>query len=335
MKQFIRNMLCGAGIGVAIIVPGMSGGSIAVITRIYEDIIENISMLFKDFKKSFMFLLPVVIGLILGLGIVFFPIKFALQYAPFPTVMLFAGLIIGTLPFQFKDGLHAGFRPQYILSILIPMAIIIGIGFIPGMGSADLSMTMPNWQYFAVFAMGILAAAAFVIPGVSGSMMLLIFGYYSPIMDLFTGAQGTAGHCILVLVILLCGAIVGFFCVARLMKFFLNRFPRGSYWAITGFIVGSIATMFIIFPSNYPDAVYDTVQISCAVVLFIVGAVGGFLLTFFASRWKENPLLPAKKAKLEQMKSQMDGDTQEITSTEDIPATDLPAKRKHALHHTK
>ncbi|MCD8293851.1 MAG: DUF368 domain-containing protein [Clostridia bacterium] len=335
MKQFIRNLLCGAGIGVAIIVPGMSGGSIAVITRIYSDIIENISNLFKNFRKSFMFLLPVLIGLVAGLVIVYFPIKYALEYAPFPTVMLFAGLIVGTLPFQFKDGFHAGFKPQYVLSILIPAAIIVGIGFIPGMGSADLSAEMPTWQYFAVFGMGILAAAAFVVPGVSGSMMLFIFGYYSPILDLFIGAEGTVGHCILVLVILACGAIVGFFCVARLMKFFLDRFPRGSYWAITGFIVGSIATMFLIFPSSYPDVVYDLTQVSCGIALLLVGAVGGFLLTFYASRWKENPLLPAKKAKLEKMKSQTDAQEGNIQSVPAATDAEITKKKKHATHHAK
>ncbi|MCD8286652.1 MAG: DUF368 domain-containing protein [Clostridia bacterium] len=336
MNKFVKNLLCGAGMGVAIIVPGMSGGSVAAITRIYEGIIESISNLFKDFKKSFMFLLPVIIGVVAGLVIVFFPIRLALQYAPFPTMMLFAGLIIGTLPFQFKDGLHAGFKPQYIASILIPMAVIIGIGFIPGMGSADLSMDMPTWQYVAVFAIGILVAAAFMVPGISGSMILFILGYYSPILDLFTGAQGTAGHCILVLVILLVGALIGIFCVARLMKVFLNRFPKGSYWAITGFIVGSIVTMFVVFPSDYPDAVYDTMQISCAVALIVVGLVGGFLLTFYASKWQDKPLLPAKKAKLEQMKAKMDGTVHDVESTPDGPAAELPAeKKKHAAHHTK
>ncbi len=335
MKQFIRNLLCGAGIGVAIIVPGMSGGSIAVITRIYSDIIENISLLFKQFKKSFMFLLPVLIGLLAGLVIVYFPIKYALEYAPFPTVMLFAGLIIGTLPFQFKDGLHAGFKPQYIVSLIVPAAIIISVGFIPGMGTADLSETMPTWQYFAVFGMGILAAAAFVVPGVSGSMMLFIFGYYSSVLGLFNGEQGSAAHCILVLVILLCGAIIGFFCIARLMKFFLDRFPKGTYWCITGFIVGSIATMFIIFPSNYPDAVYDALQISLAIVLFVMGAVGGFLLTFYASKWKENPLLTKKKAKLEKMKAQMDGTTEDVVSAENLPDISSADAEKQEANSTK
>lgn len=105
IKEFFKNTGLGAAIGVAMIIPGVSGGTIAVLFKVYDRLINAISDLRRDFKNSFMFLLPIVIGALLGIAALYFPLKYAIQYAPIPTILLFAGLMLGSCPKLFKDTL--------------------------------------------------------------------------------------------------------------------------------------------------------------------------------------------------------------------------------------
>ena len=143
IKNFFLNIARGAGIGVAMIIPGVSGGTVAVLLNIYDKIIDAINSLRKEFKKSVLFLLPILLGAALAVCAAYFPLKYALKYAPLPTVLLFAGLMTGSLPKTLKDGIKKGFKKINIASVLIPLAVVIGICFIPGLGDADLSADMP------------------------------------------------------------------------------------------------------------------------------------------------------------------------------------------------
>ena len=96
-KNFLVRILCGFGIGFAFIVPGISGSAMAVLFGIYEDMIKSVSDIFKNFKKSFMFLLPIAIGVGLSVLCMIKPITWALEKSLFITIMLFAGFIIGGL----------------------------------------------------------------------------------------------------------------------------------------------------------------------------------------------------------------------------------------------
>ena len=109
VKNFFADMARGAVIGVAMIIPGVSGGTLAVLMNVYDKLINAISNLRKDFKNSFMLLLPVLLGAGLALIAAYFPLKYALKYAPLPTVLLFAGLMAGSCPMLIKDGIKKGF----------------------------------------------------------------------------------------------------------------------------------------------------------------------------------------------------------------------------------
>ena len=97
-KNFFLNVLRGAVIGISMIIPGVSGGTLAVLMNVYDKLINAISDLRRDFKNSFTFLLPIALGAVLGIVAMYYPLKFALTYAPFPTVLLFIGLMAGSLP---------------------------------------------------------------------------------------------------------------------------------------------------------------------------------------------------------------------------------------------
>ena len=283
-REFLINVAKGAAIGIAMIIPGVSGGTLAVMLKIYDKIIDSISGLRKHFKESVLFLLPIVIGAVLAFAAAYFPLTLALEHYPFPTMLLFAGLMAGSLPKLFKDCKATGFKKIDVALILIPFALVIGICFIPGMGDVDLSENMPWFQYILVPIIGVLASCALVVPGISGSMLLMIFGYYSPVLGLFKDVFVTHLHALSVLGCFALGVIVGFFTIAKIMQLLLKHFPRATGWAIFGFVVGSIPAIVVAFFSEYGADYLDAVSISVAVILFILGAIGTYFLAAYAEK---------------------------------------------------
>lgn len=288
VKEFFKNFGLGAGIGVAMIIPGVSGGTIAVLFNVYDKLIGAISELRKDFKNSFFFLLPIVLGALVGIAAMFFPLKYAIEYVPLPTILLFAGLMIGSLPKLFKDTRKNGFKLTDIVSIVLPFLVVVGLGCVSVLGvkgimpylEADLTAGMPVWGYFVLILIGALASCALVVPGVSGSLLLLIFGYYQPILDTISALLTDFGHSVLVLVLFAVGLIVGFFTIAKLMKLLMKKFPRGTGWAIFGFVIGSIPAIFM--TKEFITAPVDGVQIAIGAILCLAGVIASYALATFA-----------------------------------------------------
>lgn len=277
-------MVRGGVIGFAVIIPGVSGGTLAVIMNVYDKLIDAISNLRRDFKNSFMFLLPIVLGIGIAVAAMYFPLKFALDNAPFPTVMLFAGLMLGSCPKIVKDGLKNGFKPVNIASLLIPLGVVIAICFIPGLGEADLSASMPVYGYFLLILIGALASCALVVPGVSGSMLLLIFGYYNAIFDTVSALKTYFGHSLLVLALFAVGLVIGFFSIAKIMKLLLSKLPRGTNCAIIGFVLGSIPAILITYNGNFPEFTYSTLSVAhivVGIVLCLLGIIASYALTAY------------------------------------------------------
>lgn len=270
-------MLKGGAIGVAMIIPGVSGGTIAVLLKIYDRLIDAIGNLAKDFINSVKFLLPVLLGAAVALVIAYFPLQYALKYAPLPTVLLFAGLMLGSCPKTLKDAKSNGFQPLDLLSLSLPFLFVIGICFIPGMGAVNLGQDMAAIQYFLLILIGVVASCALVVPGISGSMLLMLLGYYSPILDSVSGVFTSPLHYLAVLALFAVGLVAGFFTIAKLMQYLLKRFPRATYWAIAGFVLGSVPAVVIAF--DYASSPVDGLQIGLGIGLCILGAVGAFLFT--------------------------------------------------------
>ena len=284
IKNFFLDAAKGAAIGVAMIIPGVSGGTLAVLLNIYDKLIGAISNILKDFKNSIKILAPILLGAVVAVVAAYFPLKFALNHAPFPTVMLFAGLMVGSCPKMVKEGIKNGFKKLDILSFILPLLLVIGICFIPNLGSADLSKDMPIYGYFLLILIGMIASCALVVPGISGSMLLLILGYYSGIFDTVSLLKTDFGHSALVLLTFAVGIIIGFFSIAKLMKFLLGKFPRATNWAIMGFVAGSIPAIFLTYNNNFPDFVYSSLSVAHIVVgcvLCVLGIIATFVLTEF------------------------------------------------------
>lgn len=286
VKEFFKSFGMGAGIGVAMIIPGVSGGTIAVLFNVYDKLICAISDLRRDFKNSFFYLLPIVLGALVGLAAMYFPLKYAIEYAPMPTILLFAGLMVGSFPKLFKDTYKNGVKWTDIFAVILPVIFVVGICFIPSLGQADLTPDMPVWGYFVLIAIGAVASCALVVPGVSGSLLLLILGYYRPVLDSVSALTTNFGHSLLVLALFAVGLVVGFFTIAKLMKFLMKKFPRGTGWAILGFVFGSIPAIFL--TEEFTTAPVDGVQIAIGAILCLAGVIASYALSAYAESRKRN-----------------------------------------------
>jgi putative membrane protein len=245
-KGFFRDILAGVCIGIAFIIPGFSVGSAAAILGVYERLIKGIAGIFKEFKKSIATLFPIALGLIIGICTLLFPIIYFLDKFPLPTVSLFVGLAIGGIPTMARR-VKGKANSTDIMILLSTLIGVVFLSLIPGATEVNL-IGLDLGGYLLLFLIGMVGACALVIPGISGSMLLLILGYYRPLVRLVTDhllRLNNVGISILVLGVCGLGMVVGFFLISVIMKILLEKYHRGTYFAIIGFIIGSLPTVYI------------------------------------------------------------------------------------------
>lgn len=276
----IKNILKGAVIGIANIIPGVSGGTMAVAMGIYDTLIHSLTHLFKEFKKSVMTLLPILFGAAVGIIGLSFLIEKMFNWIPMQTNLLFIGLILGGLPAMVVKVKGEKIKPGYIAACLIFFLIVVGsaaLGSAEGK-AADLSMSFVN--IVKLFGVGVVSSATMVIPGVSGSMMLMLMGYYNPLIEtvnafirslLAFDMEGIwAGFCVLCPAGI--GVVLGIFLIAKLIELVFEKFPFYAYWAIIGLIVAS------------PFAIVLLGTFGTITVLHILTSVVTFALGFIIAR---------------------------------------------------
>lgn len=282
MKDAIKNILKGAVIGVANIIPGVSGGTMAVSMGIYDKLIHCVTHILKEFKKSLKFLIPVGIGMVLALVGLSFVIEAAFEHFPAQTNLLFIGLILGGLPAILKKVKGNTIRLSHVVPAVVFFVLVVGLAALgSGEGNdADLSFNVLNVIKF--FGVGVIASATMVIPGVSGSMVLMLMGYYQPIIEtISTFVRALAAfdvpvllQCCGVLIPMGIGIVVGIVVIAKLIELVFEKWPLLAYWAIIGLIAAS--PIAIILMSEFGTITVITVLTS--VVTFVLGFAGAKLL---------------------------------------------------------
>lgn len=273
----IKNILKGMVIGLANIIPGVSGGTMAVSMGIYDKLIHCITHLFKEFKKSVLFLLPIFIGA--GLALVALPFVIEKMFASFPlqTNFLFIGLIIGGLPAIWGKVKGNRIGAGHIIVFLVFFAIVAGMAALGETEGNSVALDTGFLSMVKLFFVGIIAAATMVIPGVSGSMMLLLMGYYHPILETITyfirslivfDIHGiTRGLSLLVPAGI--GVVLGIFGIAKLVEIVFEKYPLYAYSAIIGLIVASPVA--ILLTAAIPA--FSVVNVLTSVVALAVGTV--------------------------------------------------------------
>ncbi len=248
----IKLILKGAMMGVANIIPGVSGGTMAVSMGIYDKIIHAATHLVSEFKKSMKLLLPIVLGMALGIVVLARILEYMFARVPLQTNLLFIGLIIGGLPAITKKVKGKTIRLGHILVCLLFFGVVAGLAMMGEQegAAADLSFNVIN--IVKLFGVGIVTSATMVIPGVSGSMMLMLMGYYNPILNEVNdfidnlvqfNVPGILDGC-KVLAPFGIGVVVGIFAIAKIIEIIFEKFPDHAYWAIIGLIVASPVAIF-------------------------------------------------------------------------------------------
>ena len=243
----IKNVLKGIVIGIANIIPGVSGGTMMVAMGIYDKLIHCITHLFSEFKKNVLFLAPIAIGMVIAIAGSSFGLTWLFEHFPIQTNLLFVGLILGGLPAIWKNVKGSKIRIGHVIAGVLFFALVVGMA---AMGesegaSADLSFSLAN--VLILFGVGIVASATMVIPGVSGSMVLMLMGFYYPVLntvkDFFTALAHLDFNGIFtgcgVLIPFGLGVVAGMFGIAKLVEIIFEKFPLYAYWAIIGLIVAS------------------------------------------------------------------------------------------------
>lgn len=273
----LKMILKGVVIGVANIIPGVSGGTMAVSMGIYDKIIHAATHLLSEFKKSMKVLIPILIGAALGLVVVARVIQIMFDKAPLQTNLMFVGLIVGGLPAMTKKVKGQSIRLPYIIACVLFFAFVVGLAAMGETEGAAADMTFNAINVVKLFGVGIVASATMVIPGVSGSMILMIMGYYNPILKevnrfidnlVSFNVPGLIDGCA-VLVPFGIGVVVGIFAIAKLIEIIFTKFPYVAYWAIIGLI---IASPFAILMMNSLGTI-SVVTVLTGIVALAVGIV--------------------------------------------------------------
>ena len=247
INNMLKNLIKGMMIGIANIIPGVSGGTLAVSMGIYNKLIHCITHIISEFKESIKFLLPIFAGAGIALIALTFVIQALFDYYPIPTNLLFIGLIIGGLPPVIdKVKGHSVTIGQIVAGILF-FTLVVGMALLGSDGSKEVSLDVNILTIIKLLFVGIIAAATMIVPGVSGSMVLLILGYYQPIIrqiTLFCTAlvsfdmQGLIDG-FLILFPFGLGVIIGILGIAKIIEIIFVKYPMHAYYAIIGLIAAS------------------------------------------------------------------------------------------------
>ena len=250
----IMDILRGIVIGIANVIPGVSGGTMAVSMGVYDKIIGAVSGLFRHFKKSVLILLPLAVGM--GIGIVGFGylLRYLLENHTLATCLTFVGLILGGMPIlwvSFRESwakkAKKGAPVGEVLCFLLLLAFGVGMALLQGGDEAIKTLTLDPGTALLLAALGLIASATMVIPGVSGSMVLMVLGYYNTILNLVTGCVDglLAGdwalifHNVLLLAPFCVGVALGIFGIAKIIEYLFNNFPSQTFAGIMGLILSS------------------------------------------------------------------------------------------------
>ncbi len=280
--NFLFDIIKGMLIGVANIIPGVSGGTMMVSMGVYEKIIGVVNNLFKDIKKSILTLLPLGIGMLLGVAVFSFIIPWSLEVFPLPTCLCFIGLIMGGVPAIIKpakESLHKegkSISVPHIVAFVFFFALAVGMAAMNDVQSSSASFDLNIGFMITIFIVGVVAAATMVVPGVSGSLVLMILGYYEGIMSSISGFISAVFafdwaqifYYVGILAPFGIGVIAGIFAVAKLIEWLFAKFPSVTYSGILGLIVASPIAIIIKMGHNNINVFTAII----GVVLLVAGA---------------------------------------------------------------
>ncbi|EWW97327.1 TPA: DUF368 domain-containing protein [Staphylococcus aureus] len=270
MQQFKWiNILKGFAMGTSDLVPGVSGGTIALLLGIYNQFIASISGIFsRRFWPSFTFLIPIIIGMLLAMGSLSNLFNYLLSQHHIPTMFFFGGLIIGIVPYLLKiSNYKTSFTTKHYMMVIAGIAILIVITLMNnGDKHAGETLTLSTGLIIKYFITGMCASSAMLLPGISGSFMLLVFGVYGTVMLAISEVVKLNFTGLPILLAVGFGVLAGFIISSKIIQYFLTHHKLMTFALIIGFVVGSLFAVFPGLPTNI-------VMWFVSLVVFIIGFI--------------------------------------------------------------
>lgn len=235
--KFILDCFKGIAIGAGAILPGISSGVLCVTFGIYEKIIDSVLNFFKDVKANIKFLLPILIGVSIGIIIFGNLLRFLFNNFPMQTIFCFIGIILGGISSLIKTAnADKGFRLHYLLYSLITFIFTLLLLYVEKNFSSNLHN---NTSFLYLVLAGFIMSIGVVVPGVSSTVLLMIMGVY----DMYLLAISTVN--LYILIPMGIGLILGGYVFLNIIRYSLTNFYTQTYYAILGFVLGSV---FILYP---------------------------------------------------------------------------------------
>ena len=271
-NNFFYRMLCGAFLGISVIAPGISGSIMAVMMGIYDDLINIISNPFKGFKKNFMYLLPMGIGAVISMLLLLKALDFLFENFTVPAYLLFMSLIAGSVPSVFEEAKKDTLKKKYFIGTALAFAFALSIGILAKSDFAiaiDTANTQSTAMKLYLPACGGVAGMMSMVPGMSISMLLMMFGIYEPLLGLATGLMSpdnwfTApwyGDALTVGTVVL-AFLVGMVIFSNITKTVFKKYHSLGFLMVLGFMSGSIVSIFPGLPKGIINWVLSIVAIA-------------------------------------------------------------------------
>lgn len=280
-RNLFKSIILGFFIGIAIVVPGISGSTISILFNLYDKILNSISNLFKKFKESIFFLLPILIGTIIGFIFGLILIKQIINILPFSITALFAGLMIGSFPIISIEIKNEKITKKRLILLILGLLIPISISIISTNFTTTKSIeNLKIYNYLIFIFIGYLIALTQIIPGLSATSLLLTLGYFVPILESLSIKYITNNPIIILSYLsIIIGFIIGMLTLSKIIANMLTKKKKETFFLIVGLSISSIISMF------YNPEIYDVYiswingnismiyDLSIGIILFIIGII--------------------------------------------------------------
>ena len=270
--KYIMLLCKGLIIGIAKIIPGVSGAIIAMSFGVYERLVSIMSKPTKIRLNDLKFLFFLLVGAAIGVGVISKGVKWCLNELYFPTMLLFSGLIIGGLS-DVIDGIKKdGFRVTNILVFIICFSLVY---YLVNLNSLSISLN----NNFLFFFIGIIESLTTVIPGISGTAIFMALGWYEQLLDIFD--KMTSFNFDITILIFLLGFIISTVMVSKFITWLFNSFKAIAYTGVLAFMISSLLIMGE-KAFSYSFSIFDFIL---GIFLFIVGIIGTKKINYLFSKF--------------------------------------------------
>lgn len=284
-KNFLYRMLCGAFLGISVIAPGISGSIMSVIMGIYDELITIISNPFKNFKKNVVYILPMVIGAGISMVALLKALDFLFAHYTVPSYLLFMSLIVGSIPTVIEEAKKNKIKSTYFIGVVCALAFALSIGLLAKTDFAvavDTTNTTSTAMKIYLPVCGFVAGMMSMVPGMSVSMVLMMFSVYEPLLHLVSGilsldawfTREWFASVITVFTVVL-SFLVGMVLFSNITKRVFEKHRTLAFLMVLGFMAGSITCIFPGLPKDLLNWILSFVAIAIGVSISYIFRVLG------------------------------------------------------------